>query len=63
MAEGDQMALVELMANAFMDSPIAAAVMICGALATAFMAIITLIFAVKDSQWTENKYGPSPKYQ
>ncbi len=63
MAEGDQMALVELMANAFMDSPIAATVMICGALATAFMAIITLIFAVKDSQWTENKYGPSPKYQ
>ena len=63
MAEGDQMALVELMANAVMDSPVAAAVMICGALATAFMAIITLIFAVKDSQWTENKYGPSPKYQ
>ncbi len=63
MAEGDHMALAELMANAFMDSPIAAAVMICGALATAFMAIITLIFAVKDSQWTENKYGPSPKYQ
>ncbi len=26
------------------------------------LLIVTLIFAIKDSDWTANKYGPSPKY-
>ena len=61
-AEGDNMMLAGIIADAFMDSPVAATVMICSSLCTLFFWIITFVFSIMDSKWGENKYGPSPKY-
>lgn len=63
LAEGDNMMLATIFADAVMDSPVASGVMMCGSLFTIVMWLITLIFSVMDSRWGENKYGPSPKYQ
>ena len=63
MAEGDNMMLGGLVAEAFMNSPVAAGIMACGSIVSIILWFITLIFSVLDSKWQENKYGPSPKYQ
>lgn len=63
LAEGDNMMLGRLVAEAFMNSPVAAGIIACGSILAFIMWLITLIFSVMDSKWTENKYGPSPKYQ
>ena len=63
MAEGDSMAMAMIMVDAVQDSPTAMTVAAIAGLCVLVLTIITLIFMVKDSHWTENKYGPSPKYQ
>lgn len=63
MAEGDNMMLAGLVADAFMDSPTAAGILMCGIIVAIILWLITFIFSVMDSKWGENKYGPSPKYQ
>jgi len=63
MAEGDNMALAKIMADAVGSNAIASTTMICSGLAYLFFFVITFIFSVIDSKWGENKYGPSPKYQ
>ena len=62
-AEGDNMMLAGLFADAIQNSPVAAGIMMCSSLLTSIVWLITLIFSVMDSKWGENKYGPSPKYQ
>jgi len=61
--EGDDMMMAGIIADAFMDSPVAASVMIFGSLLLLILWIVTLVFSVIDSNWGENKYGPSPKYK
>ena len=55
------------MANVFMDimeqNTAAVAVFFISALLLVIVTIILIVFSVLDSHWTENKYGPSPKYQ
>ena len=63
MAEGDEMAMAMIMADAVQESPTAMAVAGISSLLMIILGIITLVFTVKDSHWNENKYGPSPKYQ
>ena len=63
MAEGDDMAMAMIMVDAIHESPVAMTVDAIGSFLTFVLFIITLVFAVKDSHWNENKYGPSPKYQ
>lgn len=63
MAEGDNMMLAGVIADAFMESPVAAGIMSIGSIVTLVLWLITFIFSVTDSKWGENKYGPSPKYQ
>ena len=62
MGEGDNMMMAKIMADAFMDSPVAATVMMGGSLLVLLLWVLTLIFSIFDSTWGENKYGPSPKY-
>ena len=62
-SSSDPFGLAREMTDAMMASPVMATVMsVCG-LASFILGIVLLIFAVLDSKWTENKYGPSPKYQ
>lgn len=61
--EGDNMMLLKVVSDAYMDSPRAAGIMVLGSFLSVILWIITLIFSVLDSKWGENKYGPSPKYQ
>ena len=63
MGDGDDMALVMAMADAIQESPVAMTVATIAGICTFILSIITLVFTVKDSHWSENKYGPSPKYQ
>ena len=63
MGDGDDMALVMAMADAVQESPAAMTVAAIAGTCTAILSLITLIFTIKDSHWTENKYGPSPKYK
>ena len=51
------------MTEAIMESPAMATIMSVSGMAVFVMIILHLIFAVLDSKWGENKYGPSPKYQ
>ena len=55
------------MANVFMDimeqNPTGISLFFISCLLLTIITIILLILSVKDSHWTENKYGPSPKYQ
>jgi uncharacterized membrane protein YhaH (DUF805 family) len=60
---GDMMAMAEAMANAVQSSPGTATVMAVCSLGFLLFFVIDHIFAVIDSKWGENKYGPSPKYQ
>ncbi len=59
----DSMEMAAVMVDSIQSSPIAAGIMICCALGVLFFFVITLIFAIIDSKWDANKYGPSPKYQ
>ena len=59
MGEGDNMAIT----LAVHPSPQAMSVAAVAGFCYFILFIITLVFAVMDSHWTENKYGPSPKYQ
>ena len=36
--------------------------MVCS-LGTVLLGILLIVFAIIDSKWGENKYGPSPKYK
>lgn len=63
MAEGDDMAMAMIFVDAIQEMPAAMSVATIASIITIILFIITLIFTVKDSHWTENKYGPSPKYQ
>ena len=62
-AEGDPMMLVRILTDAFEQSPIASGVMMIGSFCYVIIGIILIILMIQDSKWTENKYGPSPKYQ
>ncbi len=59
MGEGDNMAIT----LAVHPSPQAMSVAAVAGFCYFILFIITLVFAVMDSHWTENKYGSSPKYQ
>ena len=59
----DPMELGMEMANAVQSSPAVATTMICCSIGVLILAILNIIFAVIDSKWGTNKYGPSPKYQ
>ena len=59
----DVMGMAQEMANSIQASPGLATVMMLCSMGSIIMAIIMLIFTVKDSDWNDNKYGPSPKYK
>lgn len=59
----DNMEMMNLMMDAFEQSPTAVAIMGISAFLLTIITIIIIVFSVKDSHWNENKYGPSPKYQ
>jgi len=59
----DPMELATAMVDSIQASPVVAGIMVCCSLGTLFFSLINLIFAVLDSKWGENKYGPSPKYK
>jgi len=63
MVEGDNMAMALIIADAVQESPQTMSVASLAALCCFILFIITLVFSVMDSQWNENKYGSSPKYQ
>ena len=63
LGEGGNMELANVMADTFMESPTAATVMAFTSIGVIILWFVILVFTVKDSTWTENKYGPSPKYQ
>ena len=56
------LAMARDMADAIQSSPALATIMMGCSLGACMITIILLIFCVLDSQWAENKYGPSPKY-
>ena len=59
----DPMEMGMQMVDSIQASPgVATAMMVClfGAI---ILAIVNIIFAVFDSKWNTNKYGPSPKYK
>ena len=58
----DPMAMAATMVDVVQSSPVLATTMACFSLAALLLAIIVIIFAAIDSKWSENKYGPSPKY-
>ena len=58
----DMMGMAQEMANSIQAAPGLATVMMLCSMGSIIMAIIMLIFTVKDSDWNDNKYGPSPKY-
>lgn len=59
----DVMEMAREMADSVQSSPGLATTMVLCSLCAIILIIILIIFAVKDSDWTENKYGPSPKYK
>lgn len=59
----DPMEMGMEMVNSIQSSPAVTTVMVCCSIGVIILSIITIIFAVFDSKWNENKYGPSPKYQ
>jgi len=59
----DVMAMSQQLVESIQASPALATVMMCGAFGSLILFIITLIFALQDSKWDANKYGPSPKYK
>ena len=63
MGEGDNMAMMLIIADAVQEMPQAMAVAAVAGVCYFILFVITLVFAVQDSHWNENKYGTSPKYQ
>lgn len=63
MGEGDDMALAMIVVDAIQESPGAMGVAAIAGMCSVILGIITLVFCIQDSNWNENKYGPSPKYQ
>ena len=59
----DMMGMAQEMANSIQAAPGLATIMMLCSMGSIIMAIIMLIFTVKDSDWNDNKYGPSPKYK
>ena len=59
----DMMGLAQVMADSVQQAPLVATVLVCSSLGTLFFVVLNVIFAVFDSKWGENKYGPSPKYR
>lgn len=59
----DMMGLAQVMADSVQKAPLVATVLVCSSLGTLFFVVLNVIFAVFDSKWGENKYGPSPKYR
>lgn len=59
----DVMGMAQEMANSIQESPGLATVMMICSMGSILLALIMLIFTIKDSDWGENKYGPSPKYK
>ena len=59
----DPVEMAMTMVDSIQASPVAAGVMTFCSFAILILSIITLIFAVIDSKWNTNKYGPSPKYK
>lgn len=60
---GDMMEMSETLTQTVANTPGVAMAMVAIALITLVLFLITLVFALQDSQWQTNKYGPSPKYQ
>ena len=55
--------LSSILTNAMQEHQMAATIMsVCG-IGSFILGIVNFIFTLLDSQWGENKYGPSPKYQ
>ena len=59
----DSFEQMTMLTDAIQDNPTVATVMLCCGVVSLVITIITFIFSVLDSDWDENKYGPSPKYQ
>lgn len=59
----DMMGMAQEMANSIQASPALATIMILCSMGAIVVGIVLLVFAVKDSKWGTNKYGPSPKYK
>jgi uncharacterized membrane protein YhaH (DUF805 family) len=59
----DPMEMGMQMVDSIQASPgVATAMMVCS-FGAIILAIVNIIFAVFDSKWNTNKYGPSPKYK
>ena len=58
----DPMEMAMAMADSVQASPGVATAMMACLVGTLILLIVLIIFAVFDSKWSENKYGPSPKY-
>ena len=58
----DAMAVGQSFAESIQQHPGLATVMFFSAIGTLVLFLITLVFALQDSKWETNKYGPSPKY-
>ena len=59
----DMMGMAQEMANSIQASPALATIMILCSMGAIVVGVVLLVFAVKDSKWGTNKYGPSPKYK
>ena len=58
----DPMEMAMEMAGSVQAMPGVATAMMACSVGTLILLIVLIIFAVFDSKWSENKYGPSPKY-
>ena len=58
----DNMQIARAMVDSIHANPVFAMLNVGSSFLAVILMIITLIFAIKDSGWTANKYGPSPKY-
>ena len=59
----DILGMAQEMADAFQNSPAISTIMTVCSLGTLLLCLLLIIFAIIDSKWGENKYGPSPKYK
>lgn len=58
----DPMEMAMAMADSVQALPGVATAMLVCVVGAIILFIVNIIFAVIDSKWSENKYGPSPKY-
>jgi uncharacterized membrane protein YhaH (DUF805 family) len=58
----DNVQIARAMVDSIHANPVFAMLNVGSSFLAVILMIITLIFAIKDSGWTANKYGPSPKY-